>query len=133
MSHDIAGVFFNGFAIAYAAEYLMSLYLLHSKASPDRNPALAKLHPAYTNPEIYKTVFPMLTAYAMLLVAVFWFYMSFSLFLEVPDDDTSAVFHDKHMATMLMGEMIYDTMLFTAVAMGAVAFGLRYIERGFCA
>jgi hypothetical protein len=133
-SHNFFGILFTSYAVVYALEYITSLYLLStSKAAADRPPALAKLHPAYTNQELYKTVFPMLSAYVMLVNGVYWMNVSFSLFLEVPDNDTSAMFHEEHMVMMEAAEMIYSSLLFTAVGMGIIAFALRYLERGVAA
>lgn len=130
-SHVFFGILFKAYALAYALEYITSLYLLSTcKAASDRPPALAKLHPAYTNQELYKTVFPMLSAYVMLVNGVYWMNVSFSLFLEVADHDTSAMYHDEHMVMMEAAEMIYSSLLFTAAGMGIVAFALRYLEGG---
>ena len=125
------GILFNSFAFAYSAEYIVNLFILYTtKASPDRPPAIAKLHPACTNPEIYKTVFPMLTAYVMLVNGVYWMIVSFKLFLEVPDFDSDPMFNDEHMVMMELADMVYVSLLFTAVGMGAVAYFMRMLESG---
>jgi hypothetical protein len=126
-AHIISGHLFTFFALAYGAEYLMSLYLLNSKPTSEqkKNETNTRLHPAYTNLEIYRTVFPMLTSFAILLISVFWFMMAFKLFLIIDLEHAN----DDHMATMTVGGMLFSSITLTVLGMAVSSSLLHYFDR----
>lgn len=115
MAHHIAGYFFMTFAVCFAVEYLCACFLTPSKEDERLYPILKSkvVNHIYANPAVYKTPFPMLTAFILLINGVWWYQMSYYLFTEdLPL--TKEELDSPHMAPMYVGGLFYNTLIFTS-------------------
>jgi hypothetical protein len=70
-------------------------------------------NPIYTNPVVYKTFFPMLTASLITLNGLWWLQMAFSLFLGSINNEMETGHHGISTAYSMMYNQIFAVILFS--------------------
>lgn len=96
----------------------------------EKDEVLVGLHPAYTNPKVYQTVLPMLTAYTLFLNGVWWWEMAVTFYITKDIPDAALNGHmAKHYA---YSHMIYPHVLWVTSFFVIVAFGLKWLDSRVC-
>jgi hypothetical protein len=106
------------FAFFYGVEYIVACFVAPSKEDERLHPILKSkfVCPLYANPAVYKTPFPMLSAFTLILNGVWWYQMAYYLFaenLELSMKDLD----NPHMGPMYVGGLFYNTLIFTAAGL----------------
>jgi hypothetical protein len=93
---------------------------------------LVGIHPAYTNPKSYETVFPLITAFALFFNGVWWWEMAVSLFIQANKEQIASNLNGMHAVHYAYSHMIYPHLLWVLSSALLIALFFRWLESRCC-
>ena len=137
LTHQFSAAIFIFVGLSSMAEYLVALYYTKcsdlSVSEQERSDNFTKstgIFYSYGNLAQFCTPAPMLHSYAAWISGVWWMYMAF-VFYASGDDGSGwdqEILNDDMQGRMIVMDMLYNTLLFTAAALVVSSLALKYVD-----